>query len=98
LTIGLVDTSVVITWFHATGESELGAARALRDANVTNQLDAQILDLALYEVGNVIVRSLGWRADDVADQLDVSSPSSGARWCAAPSGSEPPRRWRWLTA
>ena len=66
MTAVLVDTSVVIKWFHATGESELGAARALRDAHVTNQLDAHILDLALYEIGNVLVRSLGWPADDVA--------------------------------
>ena len=70
MTSVLVDTSVLIKWFHATGESELGAARALRDAHVSNQMDAHILDLALYEVGNVLIRSLGWPPDEVADQLD----------------------------
>jgi predicted nucleic acid-binding protein len=70
LTSVLVDTSVLIKWFHTTGEGELGAARALRDAHVTNQLDAHILDLALHEVGNVLVRSLEWPAEEVADQLD----------------------------
>ncbi len=70
MTSVLVDTSVLIKWFHATGEAELEAARALRDAHVTGRLDALILDLALYEAGNMLVRSLRWNADDVADQLD----------------------------
>jgi len=29
-----------------------------------------VLDLATYEVGNVLSRALRWRAVDVADQLD----------------------------
>lgn len=66
----LVDTSVLIKWFHEAGESELAQARAIRDAHVRGDLDAHILDLAVYEVGNVLVRSLRWAADDVADQLD----------------------------
>jgi predicted nucleic acid-binding protein len=66
----LVDTSVLMKWFHSAGESELVAARALRDAHVANQIDAHILDLALYEVGNVLVRSLRWPAGEVADQID----------------------------
>lgn len=65
-----MDTSVLIKWFHSTGEPDLEAARALRDAHVANQVDAHILDLALYELGNVLVRSLRWPAGDVADQLD----------------------------
>lgn len=66
----LVDTSVLIKWFHATGEAELGEARALRDAHVADRVDAYILDLALYEVGNVLVRTLDWSGAEVADQLD----------------------------
>lgn len=66
----LVDTSVLIKWFHEPGESEIPAARALRDAHVRGDLDAHILDLAVYEVGNVLVRALHWVAGDVADQLD----------------------------
>lgn len=66
----LIDTSVLIKWFHADGESELAQARALRSAHVLGQLDAHILDLAHYEVGNVLIRALGWSAADVADQLD----------------------------
>lgn len=70
MTSVLVDTSVLIKWFHSSGEDELGAALALRDAHVVSRLDARILDLAIYEVGNVLVRSLGWPAAEVADQLD----------------------------
>ncbi|GAB2458327.1 hypothetical protein GCM10027062_42910 [Nocardioides hungaricus] len=66
----LVDTSVLIKWFHSEGESELAEARAIRDSHVHGDVDAHVLDLALYEVGNVLARALRWRADEVASQLD----------------------------
>jgi len=66
----LVDTKVLIKWFHRTGESELEAARSLRSAQIAGTVDARILDLGVYEVGNVLVRSLRWSAADVAEQLD----------------------------
>ena len=66
----LIDTSVLIKWFHDAGESELAEARAIRDAHVRGDLDAHVLDLAIYEVGNVLARALKWTAEDVADQLD----------------------------
>ncbi len=66
----LIDTSVLIKWFHSEGEAELSAARALRSAHVAGELEAHVLDLAIYEVGNVLVRALRWAASDVADQLD----------------------------
>lgn len=66
----LVDTSVLIKWFHHEGESELAAARGLRSAHVAGGVDAHVLDLAMYEVGNVLVRGLRWNAADVAEQLD----------------------------
>jgi predicted nucleic acid-binding protein len=66
----LVDTSVLIKWFHAEGERELVEARAIRDAHVAGEIDAHVLDLAFYEVGNVLVRALSWPPVDVADQLD----------------------------
>ncbi len=61
---------MLIKWFHSDGESEIEQARALRLAHVTGELEAHVLDLALYEVGNVLVRALHWTATDVADQLD----------------------------
>lgn len=66
----LLDTSVLIKWFHRAGEADLREARALRAAHLSGDLDAHIVDLAVYEVGNVLVRSLRWPATEVADQLD----------------------------
>lgn len=66
----LVDTSVLIKWFHEAGEGEVDEARAIRDAHVRGDVDAHVLDLAVYEVGDVLVRALRWAADDVVDQLD----------------------------
>jgi predicted nucleic acid-binding protein len=66
----LVDTSVLVKWFHADGESDPASARAIRDANTRGQVRARIVDLALYEMGNVLLRALGWTATEVADQLD----------------------------
>ena len=66
----LVDTSVIIKWFHTDGEGELEEARLLREAHVRGQISAHVIDLALYEVGNVLVRALEWDATAVAHQLD----------------------------
>lgn len=66
----LVDTSVLIKWFHSEGEGELPEARSLLAAHVAGELDAHVLDLAMYEVGNVLIRALRWDAADVANQLD----------------------------
>jgi predicted nucleic acid-binding protein len=82
----LVDTSVLIKWFHGAGESELAQAQAIRDAHIRGDLDAHVLDLAIYEVGNVLARALRWAARDVGDQLEdlltiVGSPiSMTQRW------------------
>ena len=65
-----VDTSVLTKWFHDPGESELVEARALRDAPIRGDLDAHVLDLAIFEVGSVLARALKWTATDVGDQLD----------------------------
>jgi predicted nucleic acid-binding protein len=66
----LVDTSVLVKWFHSEGESELAEARAIRHATQIGDIQARVIDLALYEMGNVLVRALGWSGSDVADQLD----------------------------
>jgi predicted nucleic acid-binding protein len=82
----LVDTSVLVKWFHARDEPELVEARLLRAAHLRGDATAHILDLALYELGNVLVRALRWEPSDVADQLDdlvtfVGSPlTSAADW------------------
>jgi predicted nucleic acid-binding protein len=66
----LIDTSVLIKWFHSEGESELSQARALRLAHAAGEVEAHVLDLAAYEVGNVLMRALRWTGADVADQLE----------------------------
>jgi predicted nucleic acid-binding protein len=66
----LVDTSVLVKWFHSEGESELGEARAIRDATRRGEVEARVIDLAIYELGNVLLRALQWSGPDVADQLD----------------------------
>jgi len=65
----LVDTSILLKWFHSEGEPELAEARSIRDATQVGEVQARVIDLALYEMGNVLLRALGWRASDVADQL-----------------------------
>lgn len=66
----LVDTSVLIKWFHHEEEGEVAQARAIRDAHVRGDVDAHVLDLAVYEMGNVLSRALQWTAPDVVEQLD----------------------------
>jgi predicted nucleic acid-binding protein len=66
----LCDTSVVLKWFHDEGESEVAEARAILAAHRAGELTAVVLDLTRYELGNVLLRSLRWKATDVADQLD----------------------------
>ena len=70
MTTLLVDTSVLVKWFHSEGEPEVAEARALRDAARRGDVEGRVIDLALYEMGNVLLRSLGWAGSDVADQLD----------------------------
>ena len=70
MTALLVDTSVLIKWFHSEGETELAAARTLRAAHLVGDVEAHVLDLAIYQVGNVLVRTLSWPARDVADQIE----------------------------
>ena len=70
MTTLLVDTSVLVKWFHSEGESDLAEARALRQATQVGDVESRVLDLALYEMGNVLLRALGWSASVVADQLE----------------------------
>jgi predicted nucleic acid-binding protein len=66
----LIDTSVALKWFHEEGEAEVAPARAVLAAHQSERITAYLLDLSLYELGNVLVRSLRWSATDTADQLD----------------------------
>jgi predicted nucleic acid-binding protein len=70
VTILLVDTSVLVKWFHSEGESDLPEAHAIRQATQLGDVESRVIDLTLYEMGNVLLRSLGWSGTDVADQLE----------------------------
>lgn len=82
----LIDTSVLIKWFHGDGESELEQARALRTAHFTDELDAHMLDLAAYEVGDVLARALRWTATAVAEQLGRPPAAGRSRAVAGTRG------------
>ncbi len=67
----LVDTSVILKWFHEAGESEVPEARALLRAHRTGAAPLLVLDLGAYELGNVLLRPLGLSAAVVTQQLTV---------------------------
>lgn len=78
------DASVVLKWFHDEGEQGVEEARRVLAAHRAGRLTAWILDLTFYELGNVLLRALGWPAAEVAAQLDdlraicaVLAPSAG---------------------
>lgn len=64
------DASVVLKWFHDEGESDVEDARRLLAGHRSGAITASVLDLTFYELGNVLLRALGWPASEVADQLD----------------------------
>ncbi|HSV64903.1 MAG TPA: PIN domain-containing protein [Mycobacteriales bacterium] len=74
----VVDTSVLLRWFHAEGETEVAESRAILAAHLRHRLRAYLLDLTFYELGNILTRSLRWSAVDVADQLDTLVVICGA--------------------
>lgn len=65
-----VDTSVIVTWFHSAGEPDVEAGRAVLAAHEQGVVHAQVLDLAIYELGNVLARSLRWPPERITDQIE----------------------------
>ncbi|MGH2854999.1 MAG: type II toxin-antitoxin system VapC family toxin [Solirubrobacteraceae bacterium] len=66
----LCDTSIVVKWFHESGETEVAQARAILEAHTDRTLTAVVLDLTVYELGNVAARALGLPGDRVVAILD----------------------------
>lgn len=66
----LFETSVLVKWFDTRGEDEVGQAQALQAAHVAGHIVVRLLDLAFYELGNVLLRRRGWPAADIAEQLE----------------------------
>lgn len=50
------DASVALKWFHAEGEEEVEAARALLDQHRRHVVSISVLDLTRYEIGNALLR------------------------------------------
>jgi predicted nucleic acid-binding protein len=69
--IYLVDTSVAIKWVHAEGESDVESARLLLSAHREGAVRLLLLDLGVYEFGNVLTRGLRQPAAVVSQQLDL---------------------------
>jgi predicted nucleic acid-binding protein len=65
------DASVVLKWFHAEGEDEVAASRALLDLHRNHSVALSVLDLTAYEVGNALVRGVGVAAAGAAVVLDA---------------------------
>jgi predicted nucleic acid-binding protein len=73
-TVVVSDASVVVKWFHETGEEDVGPARALLDAYADERIALLVLDLTMYEVGNALLRGPAAASPDaVATVLDALS-------------------------
>jgi predicted nucleic acid-binding protein len=71
------DASVVLKWFHAEGEEEVGESLALLDLHRSRRAAISIIDLTMYEVGNALVRGMrvpADRAQVVLEALDAICP------------------------
>ncbi|WP_448625869.1 type II toxin-antitoxin system VapC family toxin [Geodermatophilus sp. URMC 64] len=83
--IFLADTSVVLKWVHEDGESDVEAARRLLDAHRGGTALVLLLDLAVYEFGNVLLRALRQPAREVVDQVELLRRLCGPFVHPAPS-------------
>jgi predicted nucleic acid-binding protein len=72
-TISVVsDANIVLKWFHAEDEEEVGAARALLDAHRERTIALSVLDLTVYEVGNALMRGrVGTSAEKAATVVEA---------------------------
>ena len=60
------DANVTLKWFHADGEEEVEAARALLAGQRERTVALGVLDLTAYELGNALLRG---RARASAEQV-----------------------------
>jgi predicted nucleic acid-binding protein len=71
LPLVVADASVVLKWFHAAGEEAVEPARAILEAFAERRIDLVILDLTIYEIGNVLLRSTGASPEATATVLEA---------------------------
>jgi predicted nucleic acid-binding protein len=60
------DANVALKWFHADGEEEVEASRALLAGQRERTVALRVLDLTAYELGNALLRG---RAQASAEQV-----------------------------
>jgi predicted nucleic acid-binding protein len=66
------DANVALKWFHAAGEQEVEAARALLAGQRERTVALRVLDLTAYELGNALLRGRAQAsAEQVATVLDA---------------------------
>src|SRR3954452_14558557 len=66
------DANVALKWFHAAGEEEVDAARALLAGHRERTVALRVLDLTAYELGNALLRGhVRASATQVATVLDA---------------------------
>lgn len=72
----VLDASVVLKWFHAEGEGNVEAARALRSAFEAGELQVIAPSLLWLEVINVAGRRWRWTAGQL-EELAATLPALG---------------------
>jgi predicted nucleic acid-binding protein len=60
------DASVALKWFHAEGEQEVEASRAIVELYGQRMISLSVLDLTRYEIGNALLRGRAVAAEQVS--------------------------------
>jgi predicted nucleic acid-binding protein len=81
----LLDTSVLLKWFHRDGEDEIEQAEWHLQAHRQGIIRAHVLDLGMYELGNVLVRPLKRSATECAAVLNAASALCGPPLTLSPA-------------
>lgn len=67
---GVIDTSVLLRFFHDHKDPPQKGADTLRHASVARRINLLLLDLSVYEFVNVLVRKLGHSAGSATQNVE----------------------------
>lgn len=65
----VLDTSVIIKWFHRSGEEDADAAMVLRDAYLDGDIKVIVPDLLIYEFANALKFKTKLKPADTAKMI-----------------------------
>ena len=68
----LLDSSVLLKWFHRDGEDEIEQAEWHLQAHREGFVHAHVLDLGMYELGSVLVTALNRTAEQTRAVLEAA--------------------------